>query len=730
MAQFDKFKFPIKLALSMVLFYALALYMNWDLPKYGAIAIVVISMDTTGASLQKGLVRVLGTTVGLIFGLLFLSFFFQDRWGFMISYSIYVVICMYLLQGSRYAYAWQMASFVPIAIWSSSYGDPQYVFDYAIYRSLETVSGVIIYTLVDTLLWPKRAKFKLFGLSSSIATDIHSLYNTFKEGIDKDALEQESYDLEAKISGSLPQQKVTLQQALTDTSNLNFQKKVWEDLLLNTKTQYGGLVLLLQNNTEFSDLDEAGKSWLKEALEKVNLQLIQIDSYWGKIKDANADSPLENGGRFLRIEKSKYKDNLSRHEKMILSNIQHQLSIVEQTSLKIVKHLKVICGEEKMSEFETDLLLQKLYKPSLLDVEKLKASLFPSIAFCVGFIFWVLVNPILGTSIPEMMLILGLQQVTNHVTPKVYIKVLKLLLSAMFFVVAPIYFFIMPHLSTAIELYILLFAFTFLSALVSEKVSVLKVVLMMSFVNMTSISNVQSYSFYGLADGATMMIIVVSFLAILLYLINSRTNEANFRADIRKYIIAYEAYINGADLSSGGSFAKGFYRRKGYFDSVLSPVPKHLNASMKGLNYKKFPENSSDKVKKLVSSIININIKIENLELINLRYQDQMNDIYNILGELPNQFQNQLFKIVSVWKDDFFALDKNKVQYDLKKLRLNIDQKIEDWEGSDVALKSNTELTLALYATVGSMRALVGAMGVSDESIREINWESWNVKQF
>jgi hypothetical protein len=67
-----------KTALSLALLYWLALSMNWDMPKYGALAIVLISLDTTGASLQKGVMRMIGTTVGLVVGLLGLALFAQD----------------------------------------------------------------------------------------------------------------------------------------------------------------------------------------------------------------------------------------------------------------------------------------------------------------------------------------------------------------------------------------------------------------------------------------------------------------------------------------------------------------------------------------------------------------------------------------------------------------------------------------------------------------------------
>ncbi len=38
-----------KLALSMTLFYWLALSMNWELPQYGALAIAIISLGTPKA---------------------------------------------------------------------------------------------------------------------------------------------------------------------------------------------------------------------------------------------------------------------------------------------------------------------------------------------------------------------------------------------------------------------------------------------------------------------------------------------------------------------------------------------------------------------------------------------------------------------------------------------------------------------------------------------------------
>jgi hypothetical protein len=147
-----------KLALSLTLFYWLALWMDWDLPKYGALAIVLISLGTAEASIQKGVLRVVGTTVGLAVGLLGLALFAQARWLNLLFLAAYLVFVGYHLQASRVPYAWFVAGFLPPLVWSTTYGDVDGAFHYASYRYLETSAGVIIYSLVSLLLWPHYTK--------------------------------------------------------------------------------------------------------------------------------------------------------------------------------------------------------------------------------------------------------------------------------------------------------------------------------------------------------------------------------------------------------------------------------------------------------------------------------------------------------------------------------------------------------------------------------------------
>jgi uncharacterized membrane protein YccC len=154
-----------KLALSLTLFYWLALWMDWDLPKYGALAIVLISLGTAEASVGKGALRVLGTTAGLAVGMLGVALFAQEPWLNLLFLSSYLLFVGYRLQASRFPYAWFVAGFLPPLVWATTYGDVDSTFHFAVARYLETTAGVLIYSLVTLLVWPRYAQGASDGAS-------------------------------------------------------------------------------------------------------------------------------------------------------------------------------------------------------------------------------------------------------------------------------------------------------------------------------------------------------------------------------------------------------------------------------------------------------------------------------------------------------------------------------------------------------------------------------------
>ena len=62
----DRVKAAIKTALAMVLAYGVALSMDWDNADWAAFSVAFCTLSTVGESLNKGLLRLCGTFLGIL----------------------------------------------------------------------------------------------------------------------------------------------------------------------------------------------------------------------------------------------------------------------------------------------------------------------------------------------------------------------------------------------------------------------------------------------------------------------------------------------------------------------------------------------------------------------------------------------------------------------------------------------------------------------------------------
>ena len=86
----NRTKEAIKTALAMTIAYGVALSMDWPNPHWAGFAVAAISLSTVGQSLNKGVMRMLGTLLAAAFSLTLIALFPQDRWLFFAVLSAYV----------------------------------------------------------------------------------------------------------------------------------------------------------------------------------------------------------------------------------------------------------------------------------------------------------------------------------------------------------------------------------------------------------------------------------------------------------------------------------------------------------------------------------------------------------------------------------------------------------------------------------------------------------------
>jgi len=109
----DKLKFAIKASLAMAFAYLIPLSLGWSQPGTAATTVMLIAaMGSVGDSVNKGVLRVIGTVIGAALGMSLIGLFPQDRELYLIFASIVVTVLLYLAR----AYKGDMTVFLLSAI--------------------------------------------------------------------------------------------------------------------------------------------------------------------------------------------------------------------------------------------------------------------------------------------------------------------------------------------------------------------------------------------------------------------------------------------------------------------------------------------------------------------------------------------------------------------------------------------------------------------------------------
>lgn len=152
-----RFKLAFKTALAMVIAFGIALSLNWERPYWAGLAVAMCSLGRVGDSLNKGLLRAFGTLFAVAIALILLSLFPQSRWPFLLAMTGYVAFCSFMMGSTTRWYFWFVAGFtVPILTLSVDISGTA-SFALAMMRAQETLLGIIVYTLVSVLVWPESS---------------------------------------------------------------------------------------------------------------------------------------------------------------------------------------------------------------------------------------------------------------------------------------------------------------------------------------------------------------------------------------------------------------------------------------------------------------------------------------------------------------------------------------------------------------------------------------------
>jgi uncharacterized membrane protein YccC len=157
-----------RLAIAVLTALGLSLAFNWPRPEWAAIACIVMNLPFLGASIERGLTRFLGTVTGACLGMWMVGSFAENQPMFLVVVFVIAVVCMYLGQGSFYPYSFMLCIVTALIVALPAMNDgelaPANVWNYALYRTLETGLGIVVSLVVNAVLWPNYAGPKLRAL--------------------------------------------------------------------------------------------------------------------------------------------------------------------------------------------------------------------------------------------------------------------------------------------------------------------------------------------------------------------------------------------------------------------------------------------------------------------------------------------------------------------------------------------------------------------------------------
>ncbi|MGD1391709.1 FUSC family protein [Vibrio harveyi] len=464
----EKIKFATKVALSLTLAYLIPFAMGW--PQASTAATTVMLIASTGSrreSLAKGTLRVLGTLVGAVIGLLLVGMFAQDRVLYMLSVSVVVSFIFYF----RNAYQKDptlLALTGVMVLMMSNGGDAEGAFMYGVDRAYMTIFGVVLYTLVGTFLWPTKTEQNLRQLIEQLNQAQQALFNAILQNFEqKTALQQDVVtnvkatendeapsptidELLEKVfaaQNALEQRFATVSVECSDVSAymkewqlaVHFNKQITQELSVAAHSHFSHQ----QDRSCINNFDQATQEiqqlfkisqemWVNEGA-AYRAQELNIEYNQAALADA---SHLVKGSALT---------------------LGHLLKLMHQSLSRLAESISCIDSVTNNVSFKQELPKQKS-KFLWWDAENFKTAVKTFTTYWVAGLIWIYFNPPGGYSFVTFSTIF--MSLLSFVP--VHPFMLLILFTFGFLFAVPSYVFILPGLELGAELGLFIFIYTFI----------------------------------------------------------------------------------------------------------------------------------------------------------------------------------------------------------------------------------------------------------------------------
>lgn len=205
------------LAITLAAFTAFALHL--ENPYWSAITACVVSMSNLGASLERGILRIIGTIAGAALGYVFASLFINKPIMFFSSVFLVIAIGYYYSLVTRYSYSFIIGLVTVSLVMLSAVYQRDSLLHIAIWRSTEIIVGVVAVLLTSYLVFPYKNKVQFTKNLTLFMEQLSQLLDLFN-----DTLTGVAKIDSAKTIAQLSQLTKTIKES---NAIVTFAKKEW-----------------------------------------------------------------------------------------------------------------------------------------------------------------------------------------------------------------------------------------------------------------------------------------------------------------------------------------------------------------------------------------------------------------------------------------------------------------------------------------------------------------------
>ncbi|UCH29003.1 MAG: FUSC family protein [Myxococcales bacterium] len=694
-----KTKEAAKTALAFALAYGLALKTGWMSPVWVGLTVVVIALPTAGQSLQKGVLRLSGTVPGCIAALVIVGLAPQSRWLALALTCAWMFFTTYMmLARPSKSYLWNVAGFTALIIMTGAFESPADVFDRASTRTVATVVGILIYTLVTTFLWPQSNAGAIRKALEQLLGTQRERFNALRAHPSDPGNDSELRELQLREV----QQLAALGQALQAEGSESYQVREIRPELERLRDLCAQILDCLDR----LETSVPTKGALRAAFPTVNPFLDEIDARFASMTAllTNEDAPRTPVEVSLSSDREALAE-LTPLDRAAAVVARGQLASLDVLTVETIESMEALVARPAERSRPDACQTQRTRAKALpgYDLDHLRGATLVAATVVAGFCLWVFVNPPGHASwvmLPPIvaMMVAGRQQLSA----KVFIGPTAIALA----LGITIYAFVLPRLSTFAELGVVLFAAMFAVNYFTQGIG--QFAGMVGVLMGISVQHHQAYSFAAMANNYLFTLGAFVLVYAMSYMIQSPRPEKAVLYLVRRFFRSAGFLV--ASTSGERSGRRGWFSRWriAWHRRELNGLPDKIQAWSKAIDYWAFPSTAPDRDDALVVRMRAVANRID--ELLESRAPMSPRSFALVLADEIRAWRIRLESTLADWSSNPDSPAAEALGDHLLEWRAELEARIESLGAGDRELSLGDDELRRFYALLGGYRGVSGTL--------------------